>query len=124
MGGEPGTWVVDPRLLNPNTLLEIAGEVLSFAWLRAQGRTVRPAVVHPAFHNKDLCGIVKVAAIELASRHAKVRREGYPRGAHPSARPRLDRSASRPRRLLSSPPVGAELRSVRLVAALWLAAAR
>jgi hypothetical protein len=34
-------------------------------------------VVHPAFQNKNLCGIVKTAAIARAGRHAKVRMSAY-----------------------------------------------
>jgi hypothetical protein len=35
--------------------------------------------VHPAFHNQNLCGIVKAPDIALAGRHAKIRRAGYMR---------------------------------------------
>jgi hypothetical protein len=34
-------------------------------------------VVHPAFHNKNLCGVVKAPAINLVPTHSKVRRGGY-----------------------------------------------
>ena len=34
-------------------------------------------LVHPALHNKNLSPVILGPAIELSSRHAKVRREGY-----------------------------------------------
>ncbi len=33
--------------------------------------------VHPAFHNKNLLTVLNGTEIRLASRHAKVRRDGY-----------------------------------------------
>jgi len=46
-------------------------------------RAASGLVVRPAFHNKNLCGIIKTPALTLAGVHTKVRRDGYHRSSIP-----------------------------------------
>jgi hypothetical protein len=55
-----------------------------FAWgvalkgsCSVSGRDPGKIEVHPAFHNKNLLTILNGREIDLAPRHAKVRRDGY-----------------------------------------------
>ncbi len=47
--------------------------------------------MHPAFHNKNLLTVLNWGEIQLARRHAKVRRDGYRAEAPAPERPESDR---------------------------------
>ncbi len=62
------------------TIVEGRYSILPSFIIPTQKLRVLSRVVHPAFHNKNLCGFVEAPLITLAAVHAKARRSGY---SHP-----------------------------------------